>query len=104
MPRLPVWGFVLRNAVVWLLMAAILVVVPDQLERWMSLEVARVIGWAVACGVWVVVVEQEWKARFGPFARFAFQLVLWVGAALVALWISDQVRIEPGAVGLFQGK
>ena len=36
------------NLVVWLVMVAILVVVPDSLERWMSLEVARVVGWAVA--------------------------------------------------------
>ena len=94
MARLPTWRFVLHNAIVWIVMAAILVLVPDQLVRWTSLEIARVIGWAVACGVWVVVVEQEWKARFGPFARFGFQLVLWVSAAMVAIWVSDQLHLS----------
>ena len=51
---------------VWVLMTAILVVVPDPLERWLGLELARVLGWAVACGVWVVAVESQWKARVRP--------------------------------------
>lgn len=80
------------NAVIWFLMTAILVVVPDTLERWLGLEIARVVGWAVACGVWVVAIESEWKARFGPVWRFVLQLVLWVSAALLASWISDQAR------------
>jgi hypothetical protein len=92
-PRTPLM-FVAVNFVVWLVMVAILVVVPDQLERWLGLEFARVVGWAVACGVWVVAVERQWQQRFGPFTRFALQLVLWVGAALLASWISDQARIE----------
>jgi hypothetical protein len=41
----------------------------------------------------VVVVESSWKARYGPFVRFFAQLVLWVSAAIVAMWISDQARI-----------
>jgi hypothetical protein len=83
---------VLTNAVVWLAMTVILVVVPDTLERWMALQFARAIGWAVACGVWVVVVESEWKARDGPIVRFGVQFVLWLSAALVAIWISDAFR------------
>jgi hypothetical protein len=86
--------FIVVNFVVWLVMVGILVVVPDQLERWLGLELARVVGWAVACGVWVVAVERQWQERFGPFTRFALQLVIWVGAALLAIWISDQARIE----------
>jgi len=69
-------------------MTAILVVVPDTLERWMDLQVARVVGWAVACSVWVLAVEREWQRRSGPFVRFALQFVLLVGAAVPALWIS----------------
>jgi hypothetical protein len=97
MPLLPTWRFIMRNALVWILMATILVIVPDELNRWMPIDVARVLGWAIACGVWVIVVEKEWQARFGPSTRFAFQLILWVSAALVALWISDQVHIEIGS-------
>jgi len=97
MAQLSVWRFVVRNALVWVLMAAILVIVPDELARWISIDIARVIGWAVACGVWVIVVEQEWKARFGPLARFGFQLLLWVSAALVAIWISDTVHLDLGS-------
>jgi len=85
--------FVTANVVVWLVMTAILVVVPDMLTRWLSLEVSRIIGWGVASSIWVVAVEQQWKARFGPFARFFLQLILWVGAALVAIYISEQTRL-----------
>lgn len=88
------WIFVSANAAVWLAMTAILVVVPDYLSRWLPLDVSRVVGWAVACGVWVVAVESQWKQRFGVLARFALQLVLWIGAALVAIWISDQFRVD----------
>jgi hypothetical protein len=88
------WGFVARNALVWALMTAILVVVPDSLERWLPLPLSRVIGWTVATSVWVIAVEREWQARFGVFARFFFQLVLWVSAALLAIWISDQFRVR----------
>jgi hypothetical protein len=91
-PRRPLLPFVLANAVVWVVMTGILVVVPDTLERWMPLEVARVLGWAVACSVWVIAVERQWQERVGPLIRFALQLGLWVGAALTAIWISDQAR------------
>jgi hypothetical protein len=86
--------FIVSNVIVWCAMTAILVVVPDTLERWMSLEIARVIGWGVAGSLWVVAVEPMWKARFGPFARFVLQLILWVGAALVAITISEQARLD----------
>ncbi|MEO8482723.1 MAG: hypothetical protein ABI634_10970 [Acidobacteriota bacterium] len=85
-------AFLLLNALVWVLMTTILVLVPDSLERWLGLEVARVVGWAVACGAWVVVVESAWKIRYGPFTRFAGQFVLWVSAAMVAMWISELAR------------
>ena len=49
----------------------------------------------MACAVWVVAVERQWQQRVGPFARFFLQLDLWVGAALVAIWISDQARVGP---------
>jgi len=87
-------AFLLLNTVVWLVMVVILVLVPDTLERWMPLEIARVLGWAVACGVWVVVVEREWQMRVGPFLRFFLQFVLWVSAAILASWISEQFRVE----------
>ena len=85
--------FLLLNLLVWLAMVVILVVVPDTLEAWMPLTIARVLGWAVACGAWVVLVEGGWRQRFGPFARFLVQVVLWVGAATMAMWISDQFRV-----------
>ena len=94
MPRPSTGSFVFRSVLMWLVMTVILVVVPDALERWMRLEFARVIGWAVACGLWVVAIEGEWKARFGPFVRFLLQLMLWVSAALLASWISDQFRVR----------
>jgi hypothetical protein len=83
--------FVASTVVVWVAMTAILVVVPDQLNRWLPLEISRVVGWAVAVSVWVLTVEEQWKARFGPLARFAFQLILWVGAAVTAMWIVERV-------------
>jgi hypothetical protein len=85
--------FLAANLGVWLAMVAILVVLPDVLARWVPLEVARVVGWAVACAVWVVAIEREWQARFGVAARFVLQLVIWVAAALVAIWISEQVSL-----------
>ena len=90
-PRL-VTRFLVVNVLTWILMTVILVVVPDTLEPWLGFEVARVVGWAVACGVWVLAVESDWQARFGPLVRFGCQLVLWVAAALLAIWISDQAR------------
>jgi len=74
-------------------MVVILVLVPDRLEPWVGLEVARIIGWAVAGGFWMVSVEVEWKDRYGPFTRFGLQTTFWVAAALVAIYISNQARI-----------
>ena len=88
------WQFVGINVVVWLAMTAILVVVPDSLDHQLSLPIARVIGWALACSVWVVTVEAGWKRRFGTLARFLVQLLLWVSAALVAMWVSDSFRVD----------
>ena len=88
------WGFVGRNAIVWVLMTLILVIVPDSLERWIALPVSRVLAWAIATSIWVVAVEREWQQRFGTFARFFLQLFLWVSAALLAIWISDQFRVK----------
>ena len=85
--------FVAANVLMWALMTAILIVVPDALERWMSLEFARVVGWAVASGLWVVVLQQPWRSRVGPFTLFTLQVLLWISAALVAIWISDTVRM-----------
>jgi hypothetical protein len=85
--------FVIANVVMWALMTAILTVVPDALARWLSLELARVVAWAVASGLWVVVLQQPWRDRLGPFPLFFLQVALWVSAALVAIWISDTVRV-----------
>jgi hypothetical protein len=84
--------FVLANLLVWLLMTVILVLVPDALDGWLGLEVARVVGWAVAGSVWVVTIERQWQARIGPLWRFVLQLLLWISAALVAIWISEMTR------------
>jgi hypothetical protein len=84
--------FLLQNALVWLAMVVILVLVPDALERWLGVELSRFVGWAIACGVWVVSVERHWQARFGILTRFVLQLALWVGAALVAISISELAR------------
>ena len=86
-------AFLLANVLMWALMTAILIVVPDTLDRWLSLEFARVVGWAVASGLWVVVLQQPWRSRVGPFTLFALQVLLWISAALVAIWISDTVRM-----------
>ena len=86
--------FIAMNVAVWLAMVAILVVVPDTLEAWLPIQFARVVGWAVACAVWVVAVERHWQARVGPLVRFAAQLVLWVAAAVLAIWISDQFKVR----------
>ena len=78
---------------VWLLMVVILVLVPDSLERWVGLEVSRVIGWAVAGGVWMISVEPAWRSRVGPVWRFLLQTTLWILAALVAIWISERAHL-----------
>lgn len=86
------WPFVAANIGMWLLMTTILVLVPDTLERWMSMEIGRVVGWALASGIWVVVLQPPWRRRVGPFVLFVIQLAIWVSAALVAIWISDSAR------------
>ena len=83
-------SFVLKNFIVWLLMVVVLVLVPDTLEPWLGIEVARVVGWGVAFPVWMIVVERDWQARFGPVARVVLQVPLWIAAALLAIWISEQ--------------
>jgi len=92
--RHPPLRFVATNVVVWVAMVAILILLPDALERWVPLQVARVIGWCTGCSVWVVAVEPQWKARVGPIALFAVQFALWVSAALVAIWISEQASLN----------
>ena len=94
-PRRLTVRFVVASAGVWLFMVVILVLVPDSLEPWVGLEVARVIGWAVAGGVWVISVEPAWRARVGPVWRFLLQTTFWVLAVLVAIWISDRAHIPP---------
>lgn len=91
-PRCNLFRFLLANLVLWLLMTVILVLVPDALEEWFGLEVARVIGWAVAGSLWMVTIERQWQARVGVFWRFVLQLLIWICAALVAIWISDITR------------
>ena len=86
--------FLAANAVVWLLMTVTLVLVPDTLERWLPLEMARVVGWVVATGLWMLLVEREWQRRTGPFVRYPIQMALWLSAAFVALWISDHARTD----------
>jgi hypothetical protein len=81
-----------RSAGVWLVMVVVLVVVPDTLERWMPLHIARVCGWVLASGIWVAVLERNWQARFSPVPRFILQIAAWLSAALVAIWISDLFR------------
>lgn len=83
-------SFVLKNIIVWLVMVVVLVLVPDTLEPWLGMEVARVVGWGVAFPVWMIVVEREWQARFGPIASVALQVPFWIAAALLAIWISEQ--------------
>ena len=84
--------FGLRSVGVWLVMVLVLVVVPDTLERWMPLNIARVCGWVLASGIWVAVLERDWQARFRPVPRFLLQVAAWLTAALLAIWISDLFR------------
>jgi hypothetical protein len=87
--------FLAANIGAWLLMVVVLVLVPDTLARWTSIEFARVVGWAIASGLWIVAVGASWQQRVKPLTRFAVQLVLWVSAALVAIWISEQANPLP---------
>lgn len=94
MPRRTGLRFHLWSLAVWILMVAVLVVVPDTLERWMPLHIARVFGWVLASGIWVAILERDWQDRFSPVPRFALQIVIWLAAALTAIWISDQFRVR----------
>jgi len=86
-------GFLLVNVSAWVLMIATLVLVPDTLARWTSIEFARVIGWAVASGLWVVIAGAGWQRRVAPLTRFGVQFILWVSAAVIAIWISEQANV-----------
>jgi hypothetical protein len=91
--RRPFHRFVATNVLVWLAMTIILIVLPDLIEPWVPLSFGRAIGWAVAGGVWVIVIEWEWQERMGALPRFFLQVVLWGSSALLAIWISDQFRV-----------
>jgi len=88
--------FVARSGAVWLIMIVVLIVVPDSLEGWMPLPIARVCGWVLASGIWVAVVEREWRERFSPIPRFLIQIVVWLSAALIAVYVSDYFRVGRG--------
>lgn len=100
MPRRPasksssLWAFIGLNVLLWFVMTAILLVLPDQLVRWMDISVGRAIAWAVAGAVWVVAIERQWQTRMGALARFPLQVLLWASSALVAMWLSDQFRLR----------
>jgi len=87
-----VWTFIGLNVVMWVVMTVILVILPDALDGWVDIVIARAFAWAVAGGLWVVVIERQWRARMGALARFPLQVGLWVSAAMVATWISDLFR------------
>ena len=91
-PRSPVPLFV-RSAIVWLVMVIVLVLVPDTLEQWMPLNIARICGWVLASGIWVIALDRYWTAQLRPLVRFPLQIGAWLGAALTAVWISDQFRV-----------
>ena len=82
----------LRSVIVWLVMVVVLVVVPDSLEAVMPLDIARICGWVLASGIWVAILERDWRERFSPLPRFILQVVIWLSAALLAITISDQFR------------
>ena len=88
------WTFLLLNVVMWVVMTAILVILPDALDRWVDIVIARAFAWAIAGSVWVVAIERQWRARMGALARFPLQVGLWASAALVATWISDLFRVH----------
>lgn len=94
MTRLSWLPFAAANLLMWLVMIVVLVVVPDALEPWLSLEIARVVGWAVGSGLWAVVLQGAWRRRVGPFTLFVLQVVIWVSAATVAIWLSTMTKPE----------
>lgn len=77
-------------------MVFIVILVPDLLEDWIALPVARAIGWVVASSVWLAVIERDWREYFSPVPRFALQLVVWLSAVLVGVMISDYFRMGRG--------
>lgn len=79
----------------WVVMTVTLVLVPDALDEWLGLEVARVVGWAVAGTLWMLTVERQWQARVGVIWRFVLQLTIWISAALVAIWVSELTTYTP---------
>lgn len=91
-PGRSVLGFIVANVCMWAVMMAVMVLVPDTLDRWVSLTIGRALGWAVASGLWDVVMQPAWRRRVGPLALFAIKLPLWVSAATAALWLSDLFR------------
>lgn len=86
-------AFFALNVCLWLVMIVVLVLVPDTLARWTSLEFARVVGWAAASGLWVAALGAEWQRRVRPLTRFGVQFVIWVSAAVIAIWISEQANV-----------
>ena len=82
------------SALVWVVMVVVLVVVPDALEAWMPLHIARICGWVLASGIWVIALDRAWQSRFRPLIRFPLQITAWLAAALTAVWISDQFRVS----------
>lgn len=92
MPPATLRSLAIRSVVVWLIMVVVLVLVPDALEAWMPLDIARICGWVLASGIWVAVLERDWRERVAPLPRFVLQVVIWMSAALVAIYISDQFR------------
>jgi hypothetical protein len=91
-PTRPLRRFVLVNLGVWLAMTLILIALPDLIERWLPLVLARAVSWPVAGAVWVVAIERQWQQRMGALPRFFFQVLLWGSSALLASWVSDQFR------------
>jgi hypothetical protein len=92
MPPSRLRSLALRSAIVWLIMVIVLVLVPDALEAWMPLDIARVCGWVLASGIWVAVLERDWREQVPPLPRFVLQVAIWLTAALTAITISDMYR------------
>jgi hypothetical protein len=89
----------LRSALVWIVMVVVLIVVPDTLESWMPIDIARVCGWVLASGLWVAILERDWRERFRPIPRFFLQVTLWLAAALLAIEISERARVGDWPIG-----
>lgn len=96
MPKLSGGRLAMRCALVWLVMIVVLILVPDTLEAWMPLSAARVCGWVLASGIWVAIIERDWRERFSPVPRFVLQCAIWLSAALIAIFVSDYFRMGRG--------